>query len=104
MRRFLFRLALSLGRTVAELERQLSAAELAEWLAYSIVEPFGQGRTDDGARGVMALLYNANRPAKSKALDASDFMPAWRPQEHIDRDARIARLKAWLDAKTTGDD
>lgn len=96
MRRFIFRLALALGRTVAELERSLTSAELTEWAGYHMLEPFGQQRADDGQRGVMALLYNANRAAKSKALEPSEFMPAWRPPEKRAADNGAA-LKAWLD-------
>lgn len=94
-----------MGYTVARLERELSAAELAEWYAADILDPIGSAGVLNGLRGVMALLYNANRPAKSKALEPGDFMPAWQPQEHIDREARNARLKAWLESKSVeGDD
>jgi hypothetical protein len=106
MRRFVFRLALALGRTVAELERSLSSAELTEWAGYSLLEPFGQQRADDGQRGIMALLYNANRAPKAKAVEPSDFMAVWRPQETIDAEAAAERLRAWLDrmVERGGDD
>ena len=97
MRRFLFRLALALGRTVSELERSLTSAELTEWAAYSLLEPFGQQRADDGLRGIMSLLYNANRAPKSKPIEPDEFMRAWRPQETIDAETKNARLRDWLD-------
>ena len=41
----MFRLARELGKTVSELSGQLSARELASWLAYFSIEP--PGRRDD---------------------------------------------------------
>jgi len=35
----LFRLALQLGRTVGELEREMSSRELSEWIAYERIHP-----------------------------------------------------------------
>ena len=37
----MFRLALALGRTVAELQQTLSAAELVEWMAFYRIDPWG---------------------------------------------------------------
>lgn len=100
MRRFLFRLALALGRTVADLERSLSSAELTEWAGYSLIEPFGQPRTDDGARGIMALLFNAHRDTKAKAAEPADFLQVWKPKAQIDAEAQAERLRAWLERMT----
>lgn len=42
MRRFLFHLARTLGMTVADLSRRMSAAELAEWQAFLALEAAGE--------------------------------------------------------------
>lgn len=88
-------MALALGRTVASLERELSSAELTDWMAYSLLEPFGQGRADDGVR----LLASAQfRDARGNALKPGDFLPVWRPQTEIDEATKLAGLLAWLDS------
>lgn len=75
---FAFRLALALGMTVAELGRRMSAAEFAEWQAYSQIEPFGARRADQRAwLGVMALA-NVHRGEKAKPIDLLDVLPEWR--------------------------
>lgn len=46
MRRVLFMLAATLGRTVRELETTIGSDELAEWIALLAVEPWGPYRLD----------------------------------------------------------
>lgn len=71
----MFRLALALGYTVAELEARLGAHELGEWIAYSRLEPFGQWRADRPVAILSALMANINRdPKKSKSYEPDDFM------------------------------
>ena len=65
-----FRLALELGRTVAELQRSMSAAEFGEWLAFYSIEPFGQIRDELRTGRVCASLYAVNGDARRM----SDFM------------------------------
>lgn len=75
---FLFRLALALGCTVGELEHRLSAAELAEWRAYSQIEPFGERRADQRAWLAVAALLNVHRDAKkAKAIELHKILPEW---------------------------
>lgn len=45
-RRFLFKQALQLGKTVNELSNELSNDELIEWIAYDRIDPFGNYRMD----------------------------------------------------------
>src|SRR3546814_16577576 len=66
--RFRFRLAGHLGMTVAQLEASMSHAELVRCMAYDLVEPIGQRRTDDGFRLLATLIYGANRGADSQSL------------------------------------
>jgi hypothetical protein len=79
--RFLFRLALALGKTVGQLLHDLDAyggrsLELTRWMAYARVEPFGYGM-DNFRMGVLAATTAnvAPRGKNAKALKPSDFYP-----------------------------
>ena len=71
----MFRLALALGKTLRELS-EIGSEELTYWMAYADLEPFGPLVDDFRAGSGVAMTYNMNRNEKSKALGASDFMPA----------------------------
>lgn len=74
----MFRLALALGgRTVAELERAISAAEVDEWMQYCALEPFGEWAAWQRIAMLCAVIANVNRnPKKQKPYTSADFMPA----------------------------
>lgn len=55
-RRFLFKLAGHLGKTVGELEATMSASELSEWLAYDRLDPIGGYRGDIQAATIAASM------------------------------------------------
>jgi hypothetical protein len=65
-RRFRFRLALTLGMTVAELEAKMSVKELDEWAQYYALEPFGEERADyrNALNCLVAAKCNGNKNAK----------------------------------------
>lgn len=92
----MFRLAGHLGRTVGELEVSLSSHELSEWVAYAAIEPFGQGRADDGFRLLASMFYNANRGKGSRPLTAADFLKTLHDSKAPPKDAGTlaAELKA----------
>lgn len=103
-RRFLFRLALALGRTVDELSRSLSSLELAEWMAFDRLEPIGGPGADFRAGIVASTVANVARGKRGKAFSPADFMPAHRREKKLaweniglDQQARIVaeRLRAW---------
>ncbi len=80
-RRFLFRLALSLGKTVGELLHDLDKygggpTEFVEWMAYCKVEPFGYDM-DNWRMGVVAsTIANCTpRGPGAKRLKPADFAP-----------------------------
>ena len=81
-RLFAFRLSLALGCLHPDfLLKQLTSKQVAEWEAYSQIEPFG-GRHRDSYFGLlMALIANTNRDPKrrSKPFKPVDFMipTAW---------------------------
>lgn len=63
--------------TVRELLARISARELAEWMAYFMVEPFGEERADVRAAIVAATVANTARDPKRRrrSFQASEFMP-----------------------------
>lgn len=65
----MFKLALALGRTVSELEDELSYDELIEWQAYDRLDPFGGFRQDIQTAH---LLY---AKAGSSDCTVADFLP-----------------------------
>lgn len=93
-RRFLFRLALALGKSVAELEAHMSAAEFDEWRAFYRLEPFGEWRADHRAGLIAATMFNMNRGKDTEARSVLDFMPLIerpepRPADPADIHARM---------------
>lgn len=59
---------------MAELGNRLSSRELAEWMAYYRIEPWGEERADYRAGTVAATVVNVNR-TKGKPAKPDDFMP-----------------------------
>jgi len=76
VRLFLFRLALALGKTVAELYRDMDAAELADWIAFARIEPFG-GPVDDVRMAMVAAASANSNPYRKKAVQVRDCLPGW---------------------------
>jgi hypothetical protein len=52
----------------------ISSRELAEWIEYYKVEPFGQERADLQAGVVASTIANVNRDKKSKVYKPGDFL------------------------------
>lgn len=72
--RFLHRLALALGRTVAELRAGMSYNELRAWDEYYRLEPWGPARDNMHAGLVASTLVNINRRKGTRAATFQDFM------------------------------
>lgn len=76
MRRFTFRLALALGKTVEELltgqPAPLSFVEQKEWVAFSNLEPFGDPYYQTAV--ICASSYNA--AGRKKAVQPEDIFPS----------------------------
>ena len=93
------RLALGLGRTVAELEVSLGQSELQDWMRYWMVEPWGAVR-DNMHAGVIASAVLMPHTKKGKRLATfEDFMltdPATRQEK---RRAGTKATIAWLKAQ-----
>lgn len=66
--------------TVSELERRMSAAEFAEWLAYT---RYFEALPDSWREtGLLASAVLAPYSPKGKAPKADDFVPIERPPQH----------------------
>lgn len=79
--------------------REVDSAEFAEWMAYSIHEPFGPEREDQRAGMIAALIANVNRDPKQRAqpYNVEDFFPRFdtMPKEVVQPEALDSKLTAW---------
>lgn len=70
---------------------ELSSQQLAEWLAFFQLEPWGEERADLRAGIVASTIANVNRPAKrKKAFEPKEFMPQFGVEPD---DAELAALR-----------
>lgn len=65
---------MALGKTVAEIENNMSQKEFIEWHQYSLLEPFLVDRVEIMMAKQMQLFANVNRSAKTKPFLIEDFM------------------------------
>lgn len=72
-----------MGRTVADLQRQMSSREFSEWIAFSRVEPFGPAREDLRSGIHIAMTYNANRRKGQRALQPHDIFGNLKPEPRV---------------------
>jgi len=70
----LFRLALALGKSVAEIEGTMSSREISEWMAFYRLEPWGDDRADLRTGIVASTIANVNRGKDTKSYQPQDFM------------------------------
>lgn len=89
-------MALSLGRTVAEIESDMSAKELLEWMAYDQIEPFGTVR-DNFHAAIVAAMSLAPHTKDGKPPPLSQFFYV---DPETARERRDRAMIAWLDARS----
>jgi hypothetical protein len=66
---------LALGMTVGELLEKVGSSEIAEWMAFAGLEPFG-AEADDLRAGLMpALTVNMNRAEGADTISPFEFFP-----------------------------
>ena len=87
------RLALALGKTIREIEA-LDARELAEWMAYARLEPFGPLQEDFRAGQIAAMVASPYLP-KEKRVSAADFFPSLKLRRTDEKQA--AKDAAWAE-------
>ena len=90
---------MALGRTVEDLEVNLSYRELTEWIAYYELEPWGEERADL-RMGIetSSLVRLWADPKKAKAITPAMFMPYYEPPPK--RQKTPAEILAVFDALT----
>jgi hypothetical protein len=81
--------------TVAELLQRVSAAELVEWMAYDVIEPFGESRADYRTALSTAALLNRQRGRSTPVVDPKDLIPKFDKKylNPIDWRVAMARFK-----------
>lgn len=62
-----------MGRTVKELLASIDSKELAEWMAYYQIQPFGEEIKDMRAGIIAEMLANIHRRRGSKEYSWRDF-------------------------------
>lgn len=89
------RLALGLGRTVAEIERGMPARELDDWAEYYAAEPWGAYRDNLHAGIIASVLVNGRPGRKQKTLGPGDFvLRSASDKRRGDTAKALARLRA----------
>jgi hypothetical protein len=81
-------LALQLGKTVAELSQQMTAAEETSWIAYARSDPFGDDRADLRSAQVCQILWNSN-VKKEDTRKITDFLPFYR--KPVKKDSNVSK-------------
>jgi len=67
--------------SVRRAQREISAREFSEWLAYGQIEPWGEQRADMRNALVCCILANAHRGKNQAAFKVDDFMPEFDRQK-----------------------
>lgn len=71
---FLHRLALALGKTVAEVKEAMTVAEFVDWQRFATEHPFPADLIDIHGAVATALAVNLNREANTPPHEAVDFL------------------------------
>ncbi len=83
--------------SVRELLERIDSRELAEWMAYYTLDPFGSVRTDLNAGVIAATIANANKGKNGRPFQPADFMPYVEKSEQSEED-----MKAILNTMVRG--
>ena len=94
---------MALGKTVAQIKREMSSLELAGWMAYDRISPIGPERHDINQAIQTSVIANANRGKRSKTFKPADFMPfADKPEKATDAEQMKERLNALMHHQNRG--
>ncbi len=82
--------------TVTELLGRISSRELAEWMAFEQLEPFGRRAEYVGHALVASTIANVNRGKDQKPYEIEDFLPQYaEEQEDQTEEEMIAMAAMW---------
>jgi len=70
----------------------MSSREIAEWMAFSQLEPFGSEANYVGHAIVAATMANIHRKKGKKAYEISDFMPKKKKVQTAEEALQIAHM------------
>jgi hypothetical protein len=90
---FEFRLALALGRTVAELRQTVSSTELTYWVAFNQLEPLPEHRAD--VRNAI-VGYTIARSMGSRGCTPEDFLPQFGDRKPTKNGVKLFAI--WVEA------
>lgn len=62
---------------MARAQREISAREFAEWIAYDAIDPIGRERDDWRAAAILTMLANIHRGKGKPAYKLKQFWPNW---------------------------
>ena len=80
-------------RSVADCQRWISSKEFTEWMAYFVLEPFGDDLFDQQMAQLQALIANVNRdPKKGRSYKPKEFALRNRAQEDDQEDLTPGQL------------
>lgn len=70
---------------------EMSSAQLAEWMAYEKLEPWGESRADLRAGIIASTFANIfrNKEKQRKPYNITDFMPSFEPEDEQDQVAKL---------------
>lgn len=78
--------------TVEKLLAEITSKELAEWMAFEKIEPWGETRADLRAGIIASTVANRLRGKREPARKVTEFMPEFdrRPDPRIGQSVRAA--------------
>lgn len=93
-RQFAFRLCLALGTVHPDvILRQLSSHQIAEWMAYFRLYPFGQDYTDHLIAQLTAEFANRWRGKTESVRQTSEFLPLYKRPDMSPDDIKLTLRK-----------
>ncbi len=94
---------MALGKTVAQIKREMSSLELAGWMAYDRISPIGPERDDINQAIQSSLIANANRGKRTQPFKPADFMPFMdKPEPATDAEQIKDRMFALMKLQNKG--
>ena len=84
---------MALGMPRAEMLARMSSAEITEWAAFALKEPFGSDTGFFGHAITASTIANVNRRKGQRAYKAEDFMPKFeKKSQSVDEMLQVAQM------------